>query len=158
MQSSQPLWLTIVSALGVASFVSTVISLLATAHLQHKSWVKDNKKQEWRELIDALREAIRVMASHYDDQLPSNIISGEEERYREQAKRKGEVIIRDRIFISRKVRESGLFEQWVALSKECEDAYASFKDRPRLYRDFEGKAHKFQEDLIRVSREDLGID
>lgn len=158
MQASQPLWVTIVGTLGVASFVSTVISLLASARLQHVNWVKDNKKQEWRELIDALREAIRVMASHYDDQLPSNIISGEEERYREEAKRKGEVIIRDRIFISKKIRDSGLFDQWVALSEEWENADVSFKERPRSYKSFEEKAHKFQDDLIRVSREDLGID
>jgi hypothetical protein len=158
MQASQPLWVTVVGTLGVASFVSTVISLLASAHLQHKNWVKDNKKQEWRELIDSLREAIRVMASHYDDQMPFAVRSGEEERYREEAKRKGEVIIRDRIFISKKVRDSGLFDQWVALRKECEDADVSFKERPRSYRSFEEKAYRFQDDLIRVSREDLGID
>ena len=153
-----PLWVTIIGLLEVASFVSTVISLFASAHLQHKNWVKDNKKEEWRELIDTLREAIRVMASHYDDEMPWSVRTGEEERYREEAKRKGEVVIRNRIFISKKMHDSGLFGQWIELSKECEEADVSSSERPKTYPSFQTKAHKFQNELIRVSREDLGID
>jgi hypothetical protein len=67
-------------------------------------------------------------------------------------------MIRDRIFISKKVRENGLFNKWTELVKECEEADVSFSARPKTYPLFEKKAHSFQDDLIRVSREDLGVD
>lgn len=152
-----PDWSSLIGGPGIGSLIGSLATQYLSAKQRHREWTKDNKKLEWRELIDALREAIRVMAWHYDDCMPFRVRSGEDERYRAEAMRKGEVIIRDRIFISKKVRDSGLFDQWVALSKECDEADVSFKERPKSYRSFEEKAHKFQNDLIRVSREDLGI-
>ena len=147
-----PLWVTIGGSFGVGTFVGNLVSFCLTSNLQRKNWVKDNKKQEWRELIDALREALRVMAWHYDDDMPNSSRIAEDHRYREEAMRKGHMAIRDRIFIVKKVQDSGLFEQWVALSKECEEADVSFRERPKTLRSFIEHSHKFQNDLIQFSR------
>ncbi|HKM83376.1 MAG TPA: hypothetical protein VJY15_20755 [Candidatus Acidoferrum sp.] len=119
--------------------------------------MKDNKKQEWRELIDALREAIRVMAWRYDDNMPNYNRTAEEHRYREEAMNKGNIVIRNRIFIVNKVLDSGLFSRWVELDKECEEADVSFRERPKTLKSFIERSHKFQDDLIRLAREDLGL-
>jgi hypothetical protein len=153
-----PLWVTIAGSFGVGTFVGNLISFWLTSNLQRKNWMKDNKKQEWRELIDSLREALRVMAWHYDAEMPDQRRTAEEYRHREEAMRKGDMAIRDRIFIVKKVQDSGLFDQWVALSKECEEADVSFRERPNTLRSFIQHAHKFQNDLIQFSREDLGLD
>lgn len=54
-------WVSIVGALGIGSFVGTLVSLWFTARQQHKNWVKDNKKAEYRELLDVLFQSISVV-------------------------------------------------------------------------------------------------
>jgi hypothetical protein len=153
-----PIWVTVAGAFGIGSFVGSVITQYFAHRQQRKNWISDNKKLEWRELIDALREAIRVMAFRFDIEMPFNVVTGAEQRYNEEAKRRGETIIRDRIFIATKVHNSGLFDQWVELVKDCEEADVSFRERPKTLSGFIARAHAFQRELIRVSREDLGID
>src|SRR5713226_4331654 len=114
-----PWWVTIAGSFGVGTFVGNLISFWLTSNLQRKNWVKDNKKQEWRELIDVLREALRVMMEHrHQNYAEGNITPAEDVRYREEAIRKGYVALGDRIFIVKKVRDRQLFDKWVALSDE----------------------------------------
>ena len=155
-----PLWVTIAGSFGVGTFVGNLISFWLTSNLQRKNWVKDNKKQEWRELIDAMREALRVMMEHHyenfanvDDMTPDV----PDVYYRQEAIRKGYVAIGDRIFIVKKVRDNKLFDQWVSLNNEYEKVGASKPDGLSRYNSFVKQAHKFQDDLIRFSREDLGL-
>lgn len=155
-------WINVLGALGIGSALGgafgTWVTLWLSARKEHKAWVRDNKKLEWRELIDALREAIRVMAWHYDDKMPDAVKAPDQQRYREETIRKAEVMIRSRIFISKKLNESGLFNRWTELVKECEEADVSFLARPKTYPLFEKKAHSFQADLVCISRADLGLD
>jgi hypothetical protein len=158
VSSSQlPFWVTVVGSLGLGSFIGSLVTQYIAIRNQRGYWIADNKKQEWRELIDALREGLRVMALGYDVEMPHHVSRPEDAYSNAEATRKAEVIIRDRIFISPKLVESGLFDQWVALVKEHDEADVSFKERPRTLRSFISNAHKFQNDLIRVAREDLGI-
>ena len=165
-------WVTIASIAG--SFgVGAVVGNLVSFWLQRKTWENDNKKQEWRELIDALREALRVMMEHryadYTDDmtLPEGITRVEEnmpakdDRYRQAAIRKAYVAIGDRIFIVKKVRDNELFEKWVALDNDYGKLGAGTPSIPEglnRLNSFVTQAHKFQDDLIRFSREDLGLD
>jgi hypothetical protein len=159
-----PLWVTIAASIAGSFGVGTVVGNLVSFWLQRKTWVKDNKKQEWRELIDALSEALRVMMEHrhesYTDILTpaENVTPAEDVRYREEAIRKGYVAIGDRIFIVKKVRDSGLFERWVALSNDYEKVDASIPEGLNRFNSFVKHSHKFQDDLIQFSREDLGLD
>jgi len=155
-----PLWVTIAGSFGVGTFVGNLISFWLTSKLQRNNWVKDNKKKEWRVLLYVLREALRVMMAHHyenyadvDDMKPA-----EDVHYREEAIRKGYVTLGDRIFIVKKVRDNGLSDQWDALSNEYEKVDASKPDGLNRYNSFVKQAHKFQDDLIQFSREDLGLD
>jgi hypothetical protein len=129
-----PLWVAILGSFGIGSFVGGLVTQYISDRRRHQEWINDNKKTEWRELIDALHESIRVLASRYTDN-----------PHDQEAFRRGEVVIGNRIFISKAVQESGLIEQWVELRKKRGEG-------------LELAAHKFQSDLIRFSRKDLGID
>lgn len=162
-----PSWVAIAGSIagsfGIGTLFGNLISLWFTSNLQRKNWIKDNKKQEWRELIDVLREALRVMMAHryenYDDNITTGEEAGEGAHYRQEAIRKGYVAIGDRIFIVKKVRDSALFERWVELGKEYEEAGdASIPEGLNRYTTFVKHSHKFQDDLIQFSREDLGLD
>src|SRR6266403_557031 len=98
-----PLWVTIAGSFGVGGFVGNLISSWLASRSQRRNWEKDNKKQEWRELIDALIEALRVMMAHRYESYTDNMMTpAEDARYREEAIRKGYVAIGDRIFIVKK--------------------------------------------------------
>ncbi len=153
-----PWWVTIAGSFGVGTFVGNLISFWLTSNLQRKNWIKDNKKQEWRELIDALREALRVMMAHRYESYADNMTPAEDVRYREEAIRKGYVAIGDRIFIVKKVRDCGLSDQWDALSNEYEKVDASIPEGLNRFNSFVKHSRKFQNDLIQFSREDLGLD
>jgi hypothetical protein len=155
-----PLWVTITGSFGVGGFVGNLVSFWLTSRLQRQNWVKDNKKQEWRELIDALREALRVMmARHYENYADvDDMTPAEDVRYREEAIRKGYVALGDRIFIVKKVRDSGLSDKWAALNDEYEKVDASIPEGLNRFNSFVKQAHKFQDDLVQFSREDLGLD
>jgi hypothetical protein len=67
-------------------------------------------------------------------------------------------VIGDRIFIVKKVRDSGLLGQWDTLREEYEKVDASIPEGLNRFNSFIEHSHKFQDDLIRFSREDLGLD
>jgi hypothetical protein len=158
MEAPQPLWMTLAGVFGLGAVIGSFVSHALTTRWQHRVWINDNKKAEWRELIDVLRESIRVMAFRYDREMPWAVSAPEELRYNAEASRKGEIVIRDRIFISDTLQRSGVFQRWADRVKEWEEADVSFKERPKTLRHFIAIAHKFQDDLIRISREDLGIE
>lgn len=54
-------WVSIVGALGIGSFAGTLVSLWVNARQQHNNWVNDNKKAEYRELLDVLFQSISVV-------------------------------------------------------------------------------------------------
>src|SRR6267378_6762857 len=111
-----PWWVTAAGSFGIGGLVGNLISSWLASRSQKRNWEKDNKKQEWRELIDVLREAFRVMMAHrYKSYVDGMITTAEDVHYREEAIRKGYVAIGDRIFIVKKVRDSRISDQWDAL-------------------------------------------
>ncbi len=151
-------WLTIAGSFGVGGFVGNLISSWVASRSQRRNWEKDNKKQEWRELIDALREALRVMMAHRYENYADHMTPPEDVHYREEAIRKGYVAIGDRIFIVKKVRDSGISDRWAALSDEYEKVNASIPEGLNRFNSFVKNSHKFQDDLVQFSRKDLGLD
>lgn len=83
MQPLHSHWTALATVFGLGAIVGNFVSFLLSSWWQRRSWIRDNKKQEWRELVDATREAIRVMASHYDDEMPYSVRTSEEARHRE---------------------------------------------------------------------------
>jgi hypothetical protein len=154
-----PWWVTIAGSFGIGGFVGNLISSWLSSRSQKRNWEKDSKKQEWRELIDALREALRVMMEHrYGSYVDGLITSAEDVHYRGEAIRKAYVAIGDRIFIVKKVRASGISDRWAALGDEYKKVDTSIPEGLNRFNSFVKNSHKFQDDLIQFSREDLGLD
>jgi hypothetical protein len=62
MEPSQPYWITLAGVFGLGAVVGSVVSHFLASRLQRLVWIQDNKKAEWRELIDGLNEGISRMA------------------------------------------------------------------------------------------------
>jgi len=154
-----PWWVTAAGSFGIGGLVGNLISSWLASRSQKRNWEKDNKKQEWRELIDVLREAFRVMMAHrYKSYVDGMITTAEDVHYREEAIRKGYVAIGDRIFIVKKVRDSRISDQWDALRSEYEKVNSTTPEGLNKFNSFVKNSHKFQDDLIQFSREDLGLE
>jgi len=142
-----PLWVSILGSLGVASLASTIISLLANARLQERNWVKDNQKQEWRELIGTLSFSVRRILRN----LPALEYPGLEEMSAEQknqlldADMEARRIIEDRIFIFGRVQSENLLERWQLIAAE--------RDVSRML-EYWNHLHSA---LVNAAHKDLGI-
>ena len=104
-------WITILSALGLGSFIGTVLSLWFTARQQHKHWVNDNKKSEYRELLDGLYDAVTVVS----DNRPN--LSTVNPGPINDAVKKLSRMFEDRIFIADSLRNSNAKQDWYDMKK-----------------------------------------
>jgi len=116
-QTTVPLWVTIVSSLSVGSFLGGVITQLLSSRQRRKEWVKDNKKQEWRELLSTLSQSFHHLVNYS----PGNgivAISGEQEKGLLQADVEAVSVISDRIFIASQLGRENVRERWRLLVAE----------------------------------------
>jgi hypothetical protein len=77
-----------------------------TWRYQHKQWVMENKKQEYRDLIDGLCQASEEIIK-----ARQNIDVGVNQELL-NAVWKGMRVVRNRIFVAREIREGGIEEDW----------------------------------------------
>jgi hypothetical protein len=67
----------IVAVAGIAgTFGSGFVAQRMARKSQREQWMLDQRKEEWRELLTALAESLRVSLKIY----PARVLSGEEER------------------------------------------------------------------------------
>jgi len=114
-------WKWWVSALApwIGPLLAGVVSLFVAWKLfrwqgekEHNSWVREQKKAEYRELVDLLYDAITVvvrerpcLAPPKDPQLLNNAVQ------------KLARVFEDRFFIAKRLRESGAYEQWLEMKQ-----------------------------------------
>jgi hypothetical protein len=116
-QTSIPLWATILSIFGFGSFFGGVITQLLSSRQRRKDWVKDNKKQEWRELISTLSQSFH----HLKNYSPGNgivAISGEQEKGLLEADAEARRGIESRIFVAHQIQRENVLERWQLLAGE----------------------------------------
>ena len=77
---------------------------------QREQWLLDRRKEEWRELLTALAESLRVSLKIY----PARALSGDEERQIVEAQSNSFRVIRDRIFIASDVQRLNIENRWSA--------------------------------------------
>ena len=152
-------WFSLIGGLGIGSILGGLVQQYFSAKQRHREWVKDNKKLEWRELIDELEKAITRMSFHF----PAAIVKASEESTDwKSGLGMGSKVIRDRIFIAAVVKERGIVKKWGELVQ-----YVLSVDNPReptqqgglpTINGYNLKAIELQDLLIRVSGEDLDID
>lgn len=110
-----PLWVTIASSLSVGSFIGGLISQLLSSRQRHQEWVKDNKKQEWRELISALSQSFHHIQNFSGHGIA---IGGDIQKEFVQADVEARRAIESRIFIAHQIRHANVLERWQLLSGE----------------------------------------
>ena len=95
---------------AVAPFLGIFLGNVLTRSSEREQWIKDKRNEEWRELLTALAESLRVHLRMYpgrplgqDDQ--REILNVSEACFR---------AIRDRIFIAADVRKLNLENWWSA--------------------------------------------
>src|SRR4029077_15592319 len=101
---------------AIIGIAGTVIGLfighfLAAAR-EHQKWLADQKKAEYRELIDLLYDTITGVI----EQRPG-LVRPTNPTILDTAVKKLARMFEDRIFIARRLRESGTYEQWIDMKK-----------------------------------------
>jgi hypothetical protein len=156
MQSSQPYWVTLATVFGLGAIVGNLVAFLLNSFAQHRSWTNDNKKAEWRELIDKLNESLSKMASAF---LPGTVrVAGFDENSYQTGIREGRWIIESRIFIAESLRKEKVLERFDELAR-----YVVSTDLPRdptkqigpSAIEYDRRAVHFREEIIRLARKDL---
>lgn len=121
-------WSSLIGGLGIGSLAGGLVQQFVSAKLRHGEWVKDNKKQEWRELITALSHSVhRVLRNTPDLRFDGIVaISGEDEKQLLQdfseADFEARRVIEDRLFISSWVKSENVLERWQLIAAEKDSA------------------------------------
>jgi hypothetical protein len=123
------MFLTIWSALG--PLIGVFLGAYIPQRWHRKQWLLDNKKEEYRELLDSLSAA----RFHLMTKVPLDPETGiPSERHRpSDAEKHAYRVMRDRIFIAQEIEEQKIAEQWekaaaafdaqILNSKELSDSY-----------------------------------
>jgi hypothetical protein len=150
-------------ALGILAGAFTLIAVWIGSRLsfsrEHHRWILDNKKLEWRELIDEMHACFARMVYGFQN---LNVISPTDDGNDPDAGvRRGFRILRNRIFIAPAIAQHRIMEQWEELV-----AYVNSARQPRephehgglpTFVGFNLRAAAFQDKLMEVVREDLTI-
>jgi hypothetical protein len=114
----------------------------------HRTWVLDNKKMEWRGLIDAVQDALIKMADAVYG--PSGDPSKSVQRVF--------AILNNRMFIADTVARERLVDRWDRINR-CVNSVAVPTYRPdqQAMGSFEHERKTFPDFLIALSRRDLRI-
>ncbi|PYX33190.1 MAG: hypothetical protein DMG77_00790 [Acidobacteria bacterium] len=140
--------LALIGLLGVV--IGSVLSIagnfalnLFTHSRQHKQWVLDSKKAEWRELIGTLTRSARCFA----DALPvigeyvPRVITGDQQRRIFEADSEARRAIQDRIFIAKRTQQENTLERWSSLT-EKEDAVSFWDEWEKLHQTLLNSAYQ----------------
>jgi hypothetical protein len=121
-------WSSLIGGLGIGSLIGGLVQQHFSAKQRHREWVKDNRKQEWRELIAVLSQSVhRILQNTPDLRFDLTVegivaISGEQEKQLLEANLEADLearrIIEDRLFISTWVRSENLLERWQLIAAE----------------------------------------
>jgi hypothetical protein len=95
---------------AVGPLVGIALGHFLTRSWQHKQWLLDRRKEEWRELLTALADSLRSSLKIY----PARALSGDEEREIVNAHADAFRVIRDRIYIAADVKLLDLENRWSA--------------------------------------------
>jgi hypothetical protein len=145
-----------VIALLTGSVAGALLTSLATASRERQRWVLDNKKAEWRELIDRMNYSLtrmeRAFTSTFDPEQ-----TGIEWKPRTGIEA-GEVVIRNRIFIAETLEKNGVHADWSELREQTWTAIRNHWHDLETTEHFMNTREEFEAKLAKLAREDVRAD
>jgi hypothetical protein len=153
--SQVPVWVTIVGSLGIGAFIGNIVSHLLTSRLQRRNWLYDNKKLEWRQLIDELQECMELMglAFRWKGAIESHAELAEERRKITRGMVRGGQIINNRIFIAEVLKRNDIQRKWVGLANLTK---SNTEDLAAAGLKFVNAFNELHDEILRLARQDLG--
>jgi hypothetical protein len=150
-QQAIPLWQNILSILGFSSLIGSIFGHWLSSRRERSKWISENKKAEWRELIDRLDESLTAMSYAF---VTTKALSSDETNNPLAGIGKGNRALHDRIFIADAVKKYGIVGKWKELVQ-----YTSAASDPRSPSQrggptavgFDAKAREFQEEVLRFA-------
>jgi len=126
-------------------------------HAAHKTWVVDNKKLEWRELIDAVQEALTRMAyAIYDP--PKDAISDQRAKDLSKSVQRVFVVLNNRMFVAEVVAREKLEDRWNEINGYVNKVIIpTYRPDEQAMVSFEHERKAFRQRLNALSRKDLRI-
>jgi hypothetical protein len=121
-------WSSLIGGLGIGSLIGGLVQQYFSAKQRHREWVKDNRKQEWRELIAVLSQSVHRILQNTPDLRFDGIVAidGKQEKQLLEAYLESDLearrIIEDRLFISNRVQSENVLERWQLIAAEKDSA------------------------------------
>ena|SRR5713101_1194834 len=152
-------WSSLVGGLGIGSLIGGLVQQYFPAKQRHRDWVKDNKKAEWRELMDEMDTCLSRTQGAFQRSVSERLT----DPFNYMATLGiGSRVMNNRIFIADVLKKSGITQKWRDIM-----TYVCSSDSPRdknqqgglpTMNGYISMVNAFQEELVRVSREDLCIE
>ena len=153
MIESPAVWHTIFNVIGFSSLLAAILSYFLTARFQRRNWISDNRKLEWRQLIDELYECMQMMglAFRWRGMLEDPEIDQAHVKIARGVVR-GSQLIGNRLFIDDTLREHKIAEKWNALANMTKRPGDDLAAAGRAFIDAFGELH---DEIVGLARKDL---
>lgn len=141
---------TVVSLASIAAGVSIAVwSFRKNRQVEHEQWVRDQKKAEWRELLEAVKACERDLALI---SIPGKAIPDSAKSDAYQRARRVQMLFYDRLFID-DFALIGVLSKWVKISD-----WINMPDENRLLSaEYTSAFTGLLEELRKSARKDLGV-
>ena len=152
-----PLPFTTAFLAGSFTLAGVWIASRLTSSREHRRWVSDNKKLEWRELIDQMHESFNRMQYAYIS--PPGAYEASDDSFDPRAGIKtGERVLHNRIFVADTLVRHGITEHWEQLRKHTQKLLRSNSGSDlRELEMFLKQRMTFEAKLLEAARGDLGV-
>jgi hypothetical protein len=108
----------IVSAIGIVGALGGIVAgHFLTRSGQHDQWLRDNRKQEYRELLTSLAAAYMHIVQYGSGDNPSDSTHLRFDPVRNEGFR----TLQDRIFIADDIKKAGIREKWERVVDLCNE-------------------------------------
>ena len=96
------------------ALIGILLGHFLTRSSQHKQWLRDNRKQEYRELLSAISEAFLLVYKYGP--------YGKSDNYQlvQSMKHESFKVLHDRIFIAEELKSAGILGKWTNIINSME--------------------------------------
>lgn len=101
----------------IAPLLGILVGHYLTRSWQQKQWMLDRRKEEWRELLTTLTHSFVTICKLTG---PMMVLDRGDMRALDEARTVAQTTIRDRVFISKEVKDLNIYETWVKAARAFE--------------------------------------